>query len=107
MREINEGGFTRPFDASSSFTGESRTDETKQKDAGSFGDAVGYHKKSTIGAGCCRVKGRDSNSGTFDELCVLPVQGIYLPTEGESSNEELHKRDKYSSRKGRWMTMHI
>ena len=41
---------TLPSDASSSFTGHSRTDVTKQYEAGSRGDAAGYQAKSKIGA---------------------------------------------------------
>ncbi len=46
---------TRPSEASRSFTGHSRMDAKKQKDAGSCGDAVGYHVKSRIGAGCWKT----------------------------------------------------
>lgn len=42
---------TLPSDASSSFTGVSRTDATKQNDAGLVGVAVGYQIKSRIGDG--------------------------------------------------------
>ena len=42
---------TRPSEASSSLTGHSRTDTTKQNEAGSNGVAVGYQVKSRIGAG--------------------------------------------------------
>lgn len=42
---------TRPSEASSNFTGQSRTDAKKQNEAGSLGEAVGYHVKSSTGAG--------------------------------------------------------
>lgn len=43
---------TLPSAASRSLTGVSRTDATKQNDAGSRVVANGYHAKSNIGAGC-------------------------------------------------------
>lgn len=42
---------TLPSDASSSLTGHSRTEATKQNDAGSPQVAAGYHAKSRMGAG--------------------------------------------------------
>lgn len=47
---------TRPSEASRSFTGHSRTDARKQKDDGSFGEAAGYHVKSSMGADCRRTR---------------------------------------------------
>ena len=49
---------TRPFDASRSFTGHSRTDAKKQNDAGFAGLANGYQAKSSIGLGCENSSGR-------------------------------------------------
>ena len=46
---------TLPSEASSNLTGHSRTDATKQKDAGSYGEAVGNQMKSRIGAACWRT----------------------------------------------------
>ena len=46
---------TRPSEASSSLTGHSRTEATKQKDAGSFAVAPGYQTKSSIGEGSRNV----------------------------------------------------
>ena len=44
-------GITRPVEASSNLTGHSRTEATKQYEAGSFRDAVGYQRKSRMGDG--------------------------------------------------------
>jgi len=47
----NRNSCTLPSDASSNFTGVSRTEATKQKDAGLVGVAAGYQIKSRMGDG--------------------------------------------------------
>jgi len=55
---------TLPSEASSNFTGLSRTDAKKQNDEGLLGEAVGNQVKSSIGADCCKIKfGRAGTPG--------------------------------------------
>jgi hypothetical protein len=57
---------TLPSEASSNWTGESRTDATKQNDDGSRGVARGYQRKSRMGAarGNTLVLGGSYEAGT-------------------------------------------
>jgi hypothetical protein len=58
---------TLPSEASNSFTGHSRTEATKQNEAGSRGDAVGYQTKSSTGAAW-------GNSWAENRSCVAAKQ---------------------------------
>ena len=53
-REEGEG-LTLPSEASMILTGHSRTEARKQNEAGSWGVAEGYQRKSRMGAGCGKV----------------------------------------------------
>ena len=62
---------TRPSHPSRSFTGHSRTEVTKQKEAGSEHVARGYHAKSSTGAACRNERercGKLFTSGAGDRM---------------------------------------
>lgn len=63
---------TLPSDASSNFTGVSRTEATKQNDAGLVGVAAGYQAKSRMGDGCWNVR-IDVDSPGFEANRHYPV----------------------------------